>query len=539
MTPRLKIPRRKSRAKGRTLSVLALALVFATLLGSVLIPARLTWRIVGDLHRIAAADPAVITAIEEIRTLEEKSLIVNAALVLVALATVLSVVALTRRERRLARIVERRLAQESALREAAEALAQAFTIEDVTRQIVRTAIRASVARGAFVEHIISGTESPALAVVQATAGRGMPPLGASRPYADSYAARAIASGEPILVPDLVLPGADATTASGQRKLAAIVVPLAHRTAAIGALFLVHPARKVSARDRAGLAAAYTFSKLATLAYEKVRLLEEARAGRQQLDRAMKSRSRLMRGFSHDVKNPLGAASGYAELLSLGIHGQLTAEQNRIIGNIQRCIASALALIDDLHQLGRAETGNIVVQRATVDVVSLLKAVAEDYSGAAAAKGLSLTVEVEADRLLIESDRVRVREIIGNLLSNAIKYTQRGVVTLRLAKESPPSAAATSAWARIDVIDTGPGIAAEDHDAIFQEFSRLPSEQPGAGVGLAISTLVADALGGRISLVSDIDRGSTFTLWLPMTAAVAPDTPRQGMESTPGEAVRSH
>lgn len=495
----------------RRLSVLAVSLVVVTLLGSVLIPARLTWRIIGELDRIAAVPPRVAQTIDEVRTLEERSLIVNGALVVVALGAVMSVVALTRRERRLAGTLRRRLVQESALREAAEALAQTFTIEAVTEQIVHMAVQAGVASGAFVEHIVAATrESAALAVVQATAGAGMPTPGTSQPYESSHAQRAIDRGEPMLLAELALPPSAAPSAGPAPSVSAIVVPLTHTTAPIGALFLVNPERSRSGASRLG--APYTFGKLATLAYEKVRLLEEAREGRRQLERAMQSRSRLMRGFSHDVKNSLGVADGYAELLTLGIHGELTLEQTKTAGHIRRSIHTALALIDDLHQLGRVETGNVVLDKTAVDLGDLVRAVGDDYQAAAKAKGLALTVDVPRELPCIETDRTRVRQIVGNLMSNAIKYTARGSVTLRLSHGQ--SASDELKGLRIDVVDTGPGISPEKHDLIFEEFSRLGTEQAGAGLGLAISKLLAEALDGHISLVSRCGFGSTFSLWLP-------------------------
>ena len=496
------------RGDNRRLNVLALALV-VTLLGSVLIPAQLTWRNMGRLDRITAVDPRVARALEDIRVLEETSLVVNAGLVIVALAAVMSVVALARRERRLAAIVRRRLAHEFALRQAAESLAQAFTIEEVTEQIVDAAVQSSVARGAFVEHIVPETrDSPTLAVVQATAGPAMPMRGEQQPYASSHAQRAIDRGEPILVDDLSL---SFKSVNHTGRASAIVVPLHHTTAPIGALFLVNSQRDRD--DSLTLAAAYTFGKLATLAYEKVRLLEEAREGRRQLERAMKGRSRLMRGFSHDVKNPLGAADGFAELLALGIKGDLTLEQRETIAHIRRCIKTALSLITDLHQLGRAETGNIVLDKTTVDLTDLVRAIGEDYEGAARAKGLSLDLDLPLDPLFVDTDRVRVREIVGNLLSNAIKYTAAGSVTLRLGVAR--LANDEQEHVHIAVSDTGPGVPAEKHELIFEEFSRLSTEEGGAGLGLAISKLLADALGGRIFLVSQPGAGSTFSLWLPL------------------------
>jgi len=255
-----------------------------------------------------------------------------------------------------------------------------------------------------------------------------------------------------------------------------------------------------------------------LAHEKERVLEEAREGRRQLERAMQSRSRLMRGFSHDVKNPLGAADGYADLLTRSMRGELALDQEQTITHIRRCIRTALTLIEDLHQLGRAETGNLMIKRTPVDLGAILVAIGEDYLPAARAKSLSLTLDVPPGLPAVHTDRTRLHEILDNLMSNAIKYTVRGGVTLRARPDI--GADDRQMGVHVDVADTGPGISPEDHGTVFEEFTRLGSEQPGAGVGLAISKLLAEALDGHIALTSRPGLGSTFSLWLPVDAAEA-------------------
>src|SRR5690606_1609338 len=126
-------------------------------------------------------------------------------------------------------------------------------------------------------------------------------------------------------------------------------------------------------------------------------------GRQELERVMSSRSRLMRGFSHDVKNPLGAADGYAALLSEGILGPLAATQMDSIQRIRGCIHTALDLIDDLHELARAETGNIVLSLERVSLAELVRTSGEEYRAVAEACGLSLLVEVGPEPLAVETD----------------------------------------------------------------------------------------------------------------------------------------
>lgn len=234
----------------------------------------------------------------------------------------------------------------------------------------------------------------------------------------------------------------------------------------------------------------------------------------ELERALRSRSHLMRGFSHDVKNPLGAADGYAALLADAVFGALNTEQRASVERMRRSIREALVLIDDLHELARAETGHVPMSIAAVDVAGLVRTTAEDYRAAASARGLSLHVDVAPGLTTIETDGTRVRQIIGNLMSNAIKYTDTGSVTIR-ARRTAPLSGDVVAWVAIEVIDTGCGIPRDKQNLVFDEFSRpANADRPGAGLGLAISQRLAQALGGRIVIESEVGRGSTFTLCLP-------------------------
>jgi len=428
-------------------------------------------------------------------------------------------VAVQAAERRALDDAQRRARQEAALREAAEALAEAFTVDDVTRQIAHRALDATQARGAFVEQIAAGVSERAPAViVRASAGTGVPALGATRPYAGSITELVLERGEPVLVRDLERDPrlCAAMTVAGTGR-SVIVVPLRHAEAPVGALFVLSATRTRFGPD--DLARARTFGHLATLAYEKVRSLDEARDGRAELERVMKSRSRLMRGFSHDVKNPLGAADGYAELLTAGIYGALSTEQNEHVECIRRSIRVALALIDDLHKLARAEMGRLELSVTPVDLGDLVRASGEEYRASAEARGLSLSVDAPPEPLVVASDRARVRQIVSNLLSNAIKYTASGSIVIRVRRWLPQQLAQTDGWAAIDVTDSGPGIPPEKWDTVFEEFSRLASdENSGAGLGLAISQRLAHALGGRITLQSEVGSGSTFTLWLALERA---------------------
>lgn len=258
------------------------------------------------------------------------------------------------------------------------------------------------------------------------------------------------------------------------------------------------------------------AELARSVAEERRLREEAELGRDELERITESRARLMRGFSHDVKNPLGAADGYLQILELGIAGPLTPKQAENVAGARRSIGAALSLIEDLLELARAETGRLTIEAEPVDVREVLEEAVEQYRAQAETKGLSLEIDMPADLPRIISDSARIRQIASNLLSNAVKFTERGGVTVRVESREDAPVPVPGRCIGIHVQDTGPGIPEDQQRLLFHEFTRLTTDRDkrGAGIGLAISRRIARALGGEITVESEVGRGSTFTLWLP-------------------------
>jgi signal transduction histidine kinase len=488
-----------------------------------------------DTSRAAVADLSAdlskeaVARDDRVQELEHYGLAANAAMVLAAFAALYAVLMLTLRERRLAESLRRRVAEESAraraeqaLREAAEALAGAFAIDEVTQGIAHAALEALGGRGAFVERFVStGPESSvskgsdSSAIVTAVAGIGGPPVGTTCILPGSYAEQVLAAGGPILIPALEdgrHPGVLGTLEDPRAP--AIAIPLGSAAAPVGALFVLSATGHFRAEDAERAA---IFGHLAVLAYSKVQLLEEAIEGRKRLQQVITSRSRLIRGFSHDVKNPIGAADGYAELLHEGIYGALTPGQRESIVRMRRCLRGALALIDDLHELARAETGHLDISSEPVDLADLVRHLVEEFQATAEAGGLHLSVQAGSEIPNTRTSRTRVRQIASNLLSNAIKYTDAGAVTVTVMQRAPTDGADGIEWVSIEVTDTGRGIPPDKLDYIFEEFGRVAgNERPGAGLGLAISRVLAHALGGRITVSSEVGRGSTFTLWLPLT-----------------------
>jgi len=391
----------------------------------------------------------------------------NITLVLAALAALSGVGLLTARERRSLAVAQLRARREVALREAAGSFAAAFSVDDVKRCIAEAAVV-----------VFDGRDARVVATAD-----GQPPA-----------------------PDekhLVIPLGDPPETS------LVVIPRRNESFAADAL-----------------AYAGIFGHLASLALEKVRTLEAANAARERLERVMKSRSRLIRGFSHDVKNPVGAADGYASLLHDGIYGELTPVQRDSVERMRRSIQAALALIRDLNELAAAETGHLTLTIEPVDIRELIHGLVEDYQATAHAAGIELRGRTATGAPAVSTSGIRVRQIVSNLISNAVKYTSGRAVTVsgRLVAEGP--AGERGPWMRIDVSDEGPGIPPEKQEFIFEEFSRIaPEHKSGAGLGLAISRLLAQALGGHLTVDSAVGVGSTFSLWLPAVESAPPAADR--------------
>jgi signal transduction histidine kinase len=241
-------------------------------------------------------------------------------------------------------------------------------------------------------------------------------------------------------------------------------------------------------------------------------------------KANADRARLLRGITHDVKNPLGAADGSAQLLEMGIGGSLSEVQRDTIRRIRRGIGGALTIVSDLLELSRAEGDSLAIETVPTDLGALLTETCEDYRPQAEASGVTLTTGIGPELPVLVTDDRRVRQIVGNLLSNAIKFTPpKGRISVSAEVRRVGSVQAVA----IDVRDTGAGIPHEEQDRIFEEFYRAgaPGSRPaGTGVGLTISRRLARLLGGDLGVESEPGSGSVFTLWLPMPGSRVGEAP---------------
>lgn len=234
-------------------------------------------------------------------------------------------------------------------------------------------------------------------------------------------------------------------------------------------------------------------------------------------RAAENRVRLVRGFTHDVKNPLGAADGFLALLDEGIMGKVEPKQHDALVRARQSIRRALELIRNVLELARAEAGMVDIHNAPLNLATLARDIVDEFRSQAREKGLSLELSETGGVPSVNSDASRVHQIVANLVSNAVKYTPaNGHVQTAVRTRSNGEAPGPGDWIAVEVSDDGPGIPKSKQPTLFTEFTRFdPNAAEGAGIGLAISQRLATALGGTITVQSDEGVGSRFTLWLPL------------------------
>lgn len=243
---------------------------------------------------------------------------------------------------------------------------------------------------------------------------------------------------------------------------------------------------------------------------------QAEQRREELAAAVVAREKLMRGISHDLKNPLNAIDGHAQLIEEGVKGPITVDQKESLGRIRRAVQTQLSLIIDLLELSRAQAGSLAIHREPTDLCAVIAEGVEAQRPAAEAAGHELTFVVPATQPVVETDAERVKQVLGNLVSNAVKYTPpRGTIQVKLEALEGSGRLAGKPAIAIRVSDTGQGIPSDKTDAIFEEFTRLaPGAAEGAGLGLAIARRISRLLGGDITVVSEVGAGSVFSMWLP-------------------------
>ncbi|HUN34221.1 MAG TPA: HAMP domain-containing protein, partial [Trebonia sp.] len=260
--------------------------------------------------------------------------------------------------------------------------------------------------------------------------------------------------------------------------------------------------------------------------ERARQEIEERA--QQLDQASRYKSQFLANMSHELRTPLNSLLVLARMLAQNADGNLTAKQVEYANIIHSSGSDLLQLINDILDLTKVESGKMDIHTERFSLVGLMEDLRAVFGPLTAEKQLRFTIaQASGVPAEMETDKQRLRQILNNLLSNAVKFTERGQVELRidavLGSAHGPQQPGSLPYVAFSVTDTGIGISRDNFASIFAAFQQgdgtTSRRYGGTGLGLAICREVAAQLGGEVTVQSELGKGSTFSLYLPLEGQV--------------------
>jgi signal transduction histidine kinase len=241
---------------------------------------------------------------------------------------------------------------------------------------------------------------------------------------------------------------------------------------------------------------------------------EAEAARAEAESANGAKSDFLAIMSHELRTPLSAIMGYQELLADGITGPVNEQQSQQLARIKASARHLLSLIDEILTFTRIDAGREEVTVEQASLTTLLEPAAEIVEPLARARGLHIEVMLPPNQIVVETDAMKVRQMIVNLLSNAVKFTDRGRIILSGDQRGDQLV--------ITVEDTGIGISSDNFERIFEPFWQVEQKATrragGTGLGLTVTRRLAMLLGGDVTVKSTPGEGTTFTICLPIRAS---------------------
>jgi signal transduction histidine kinase len=234
----------------------------------------------------------------------------------------------------------------------------------------------------------------------------------------------------------------------------------------------------------------------------------------ELEAASRHKSEFLANMSHELRTPLNAISGFSQVLRKGLFGEINEKQAEYLDDILASARHQLSLIDDVLDLAKVEAGQIELHPAPFSLPEALDRGVVIVRERATKGGVRISMTVGPGVGTVVGDERRVTQVLFNLLSNAVKFTPSG-------GEVAVSASRLDGAVHVSVRDTGPGIAPEDQERIFEEFQQAElgkAQREGTGLGLALSKRLVELHDGRLWVESEPGHGSTFTFTLPVTSA---------------------
>ncbi|GAK51426.1 putative Histidine kinase [Candidatus Moduliflexus flocculans] len=284
--------------------------------------------------------------------------------------------------------------------------------------------------------------------------------------------------------------------------------------------------KMPLRDERGeIVGTFGISRDITLLKQSEEALRQAKEA---AESANSAKSEFLANMSHELRTPLNVMLGFAQIMAR--HSDISGENKEYLDIIRHSGEHLLSLINNVLDLSKIEAGRMSVNESTIDLFRLLSELEEMFTHKAAQKHLSVVFEqAEQTPQYVYLDAPKLRQILINLLNNAIKFTEEGGIAVRVKPVDMLDAASEQPnrrWLHFEVEDTGPGIAPEEIEALFEAFRQTQTgrqAQEGTGLGLTISQRFVHLLGGEIWVDSVVGQGTTFSFTIPVDIAQGQET----------------
>ncbi len=239
--------------------------------------------------------------------------------------------------------------------------------------------------------------------------------------------------------------------------------------------------------------------------------QEVAIAKQEKEQLARQKEDFVSRMTHDLRTPLVSVNHILELFQEGLYGEITPEMSRVIHVIIRSNQNLLEMVNNLLEVYCYENGEKILNFTKLKIIDILEEVCQQLTPLAREKGLELSLNAEnAGEIFLTGDRLELRRVFTNLIGNAIKFTQKGDVKIHLIPATEEDTFVT-----IVVEDTGIGISAEELPWIFERLYSSSPDSSNNGLGLYLSRRIIDAHGGTISVTSELERGSSFSVRLPV------------------------